>query len=256
MSVIIENKVQSSIPTLHVYDISNLEKKPVVLILHGYTGTKEGNIEIAYKLAKEGFYTITFDAVQHGELKNEKFDKLNQLEKDRSILGIMVETANFINTLVNCNADNVNIDIERIALIGFSMGGNIIYYYISRMLLCNVKAVVPFISTPVWGNAYKKYIETTEGAEQYFDKESLEDIYNIQPSNYCNNLMDLPMYIIIGEEDESVPVKDMEDFYNMIKENYIDKSKISFEIQKGIGHSVSPQAFDKSVTWLKSYLIK
>lgn len=254
MRVAIERKVQSKIPTLHIYNMCCNEKKPVIFILHGYTGIKENLIEIGYGYARNGYYVILFDALHHGELKENEFEQLNQLEKDSSIVDTMIETAKFINILINDNSNNPLVDIDRVALIGFSMGGNIIFEYISKMLSERVKVVIPCISTPVWGRAFIKYVERTPGSENYFDTKRIEEIIQIQPSNFIEDIKELPILIVIGEEDQTVPLEDINEYYNTLLENYNYKNKICLEIQKGVGHYVTSESLEKMELWIKEYL--
>lgn len=202
MKIIIESKEQRKIPTLHIYNACCREKSPVILILHGYMGKKENHINLAYDYAKSGYYVILFDSFHHGGLKDKNFERLSRLEKDSTIIDIMLETAKFINALIDANINNPLADINRVALIGFSMGGNIIYQYISKMLSKRVKAAL----------------------------------------------------MVIGEEDQSVPVDDMIAYCESLRNNYNDKSKVCLEIQKGVGHHVTPESLKKIELWLKKYL--
>ena len=254
MQIVIERKEQNKIPTLHIYNICCDKRKPIIFILHGYTGKKENLIEMAYGYARESYYVILFDALHHGELKDKEFEQMSQLEKDSTLVYIMIETAKFINALIDNNINNFRVDINRVALIGFSMGGNIIFEYISKMLSKRVKVAIPCISTPVWGKAVIRYTERTPGAERYFDVKRIREIMKIQPSNFTEGIKELPILIVIGEEDQIVPVDDIKTYYKNLLQNYNDTSKICLEIQKDVGHNITSDSFKKIELWIKKHL--
>lgn len=254
MKVMVESKEQSKIPTLHVYKVGSGAKQPVIFILHGYTRRKENYLEMAYGYAREGYYVILFDALHHGELKTKEFDQLSQVEQDSLIVEIMVETAKFINVLIDDNDANPQVDINRVALIGFSMGGNIIFQYLAQLLSERIKVAVPCKATPAWGKALARFTQSTPGAERYIDAKRIAEVTAMQPSNFPECIKDLPVLMVIGDEDPLVPIDDVMAYYRRLQQNYSDQGRICLEIQKGVGHVVAPESFRKIESWIKKYL--
>lgn len=138
MEVIYEDRYRRKkihgIPTLNLYNSEGDSKKPAVILLHGLNGSKENYLFESYKFAKNGFYAISFDAFNHGEIISDEFEKLNFWEKAAYLPSIILETTNYIDKIISECKDNDLIDSDNIALAGFSMGGSSIYNY-----LCNNK---------------------------------------------------------------------------------------------------------------------
>lgn len=253
MDVVVKDMLQSRIPTLHVYNRSGVRRKPVIFMLHGYMEKKESLLEYAYGYAREDYYLVLFDALHHGDAAVD-FQCLSEPEKADKFIGILTESAKYIQILVDGNSNNPRADMNRIALIGRSMGGMIIYQYLAHQSSGRIKAAIPCISTPAWGAPFRRYVENTPGAEKYFDEARLEEIERNQPSNFLKNLSDLPLLMMIGEKDPRMNAEDMQVFYASLLPNYVDKEKLRLEVHKGVGHAVTAEMLQKMLLWIKKYL--
>jgi predicted esterase len=249
--VLMKYETIDNVPTLHLFDEIKTSKKPLVIFLHGYGEKKEENLKLAYKLAMNGAYIVLFDANNHGERQTEEYRKLSNLEKDSLIMRTMIETAKSIDRIIDSISCIPFVEISRTALIGFSMGGNIIYYYISKLYTYAISVVIPCISTPVWGNAFRSYAKQNNGASRYFTEERLKEIEINQPSNNIENYRGQNILVIIGENDPRVNIGEMEEFYKRIKQKAKNSDLI---IQKDIGHRVTDQSKEAIINWIKKHL--
>lgn len=254
MKIVIESKRQSGIPTLHMYRSPRRGKLPVVFLIHYYTGRKESLIDVAYRYAREGWYVIQYDSPHHGELEEAEYSRLGQIEKDTMVPDIVAESAGFIDAIIRDTSNAPGVDMERIALVGFSMGGLIIYQYLAHHLSGRIKAAVPCISTPVWEPEFRKYAESAPGAENIINEKWLKEIAKRQPSNFISDLGDLPLLMIIGGDDPEISVEEMKSFYQKLLPRYKDASRLSLVVKKGVGHSVTSDSHQLIIDWIKKYL--
>ena len=194
----------------------NPDKKPIVICEHGLSGSKADYQELAKVLAQNGYYVLTPDAYQHGD--RTEGDELTVVEA-------AVVTAGEVDKLLNYCEQLPNVDINRIGMIGFSMGGMVCYYYIANGTY-QIDAASIVCSTPDWeeliGNtvAYSKYVhgETKmiltpwgKGAVNKFIKEHSPMDSLLSRSTGTDYL------IISGKTDELMPFTGSVDFYTKMK---------------------------------------
>lgn len=162
--------------------LSNISNKPLVIFINGMDNIKEAEGHSQGTLfQKHGFNFFTFDGIGQGEMwKNIKFD-VREYHKVVSIIIDWFEKQQIY-----------DIDIERIALVGFSLGG-----YLAPMSAAYDKRVKCVIGNsglvyiggvsglkrlnPIWqrGVTYMTGCATLEEAVNYFDWD-IEESPNLQ----------------------------------------------------------------------------
>jgi dienelactone hydrolase len=104
-------------------------RRPVVIILHGTGGKKEGNLALAKMLASKGFLAVAPDGRYHGERSkkgtgtDDYFPAIAQAFKDGKSHPWLYDTAYDVMRLIDYLQTRVDVDPKRIGLIGFSKGG-------------------------------------------------------------------------------------------------------------------------------------
>jgi dienelactone hydrolase len=254
MKIVIESKRQRGIPALHMYRSPRRGRLPVVFLIHYHMGSKESLIDVAYRYAREGYYVIQYDSPHHGELEDIEYARLGEVEKDAMMPDIAAESAGFIDTIIRDNQGAHGADMERIALVGFSMGGLVIYQYLAHRLSGRIKAAVPCISTPVWEPEFREYAASVPGAENIFNEKWLKEVAEKQPSNFISDIADLPLLMVIGEDDTELSAEKMRSFYQKLLPHYRDKTRLRLVVQKGVGHSVTAESHQLIMDWIKKYL--
>ena len=61
------------VPGLLVKQSSLVGKQPVIIVLHGTGGNKEGQLQLLKELAAKNFVAVAIDGRYHGERTNERF---------------------------------------------------------------------------------------------------------------------------------------------------------------------------------------
>ena len=230
----------------HIDDISvieyfdttvNPDKKPIIICEHGLSGSKADYQAIAEVFAKSGYYVLTPDAYQHGD--RTEGDELTVVEA-------AVVTAGEIDKLLDYCRQLPDVDINRIGMIGFSMGGMVCYYYIANGSY-QIDAACIVCSTPDWeeliGNsvAYSKYVhgETRKVLTPWGKNAVNKFIRKHSPkASLLSKSTGTDYLIISGKEDNLMPFTGSVDFYTKMKNNGED---VSILLEEGHGHETTAE---------------
>ncbi|MDI1255942.1 MAG: alpha/beta fold hydrolase [Flavobacterium sp.] len=196
------------------------EKKPLLLLLHGYGSNEEDLFSFANELPEE-YYVISVRApydLQHGsyawyainfDADENKFSDHDQARKSRDLIADFVDgiTAKY------------DIDASNVTLIGFSQG-SILSYAVAL--------------------SYPQKIQRVVAMSGYLNQEILTE-------NYAkNDFSTLKFFISHGTVDQVVPVD-----WDRKSKPFLDNLNIeSVYKEYPIGHGVSPQNFFDLRDWL------
>lgn len=262
MKILIEERKVNGIPILDVYEPNTEQKKPIVIMLHPSNSRKERYIERAFEYAKNGFFVTVFDAYGHGELKDDG-DNIEIMSFDKEAINMKLktstETSKYINTIVESYEDNIYVDSNRIGLFGVSMGAYTIYYNIIKERNPKIKSAVCFIGSPSWASSVRRsYISYIKNKNIGINEEDIvkaeKYLESIEPLNFSKNLVDFPLLMLNGVEDEIVPIDNVRNAYIKLQENYTDRELIKFIEYEGVGHRHTMKMLDDAFAWLKKYV--
>ena len=124
---------------------------PTVLWFHGLSVDKETHRKELERIAGAGFLAVGVDAAGHGERRLPDLDARIDVSREETIrfmLGLVEETAREVPGIVKALVEEGLADAERVALVGISMGGYLVY----RALLeeSPVRAAVAILGSPEW----------------------------------------------------------------------------------------------------------
>jgi len=244
----------SDIPVIEMYVENPVRKLPMVIIVHGFTDSKEQILSHTYYFAKEGYFTVAFDACNHGEPETKQFGQFSYYEKGSHLFEIINKSSKCIDRMIEDYGGNHQADNDRIALIGFSMGGMIVYDYVLKSKSLKIKTAISIIATAVWGNPLRRDIAQYPDFAKYFDERKIVEIEGQQPSNFIENMKDFPLLMLNAELDEKMPIENVRWVYNEIRKRYTNKDLIKFVEYKGIGHTTTPQMLSEATKWIKKYV--
>ena len=183
-------------------DNENHQENPTILILHAITGKKENSTihYLAKNLPESGYSTLQFDFSGHGESEGrlEECTVSKQIKDIKAILS-NIKGINAKNLIVIGNSFSV------ITALGFAKNNP------------NVKGLI-LIS----GRA--EYLEYTINLEEigiryrlfedkFVDKSFIEDYKRYNPLKAISSIS-IPVLIVHGDKDKTVPVKNAQLFYN------------------------------------------
>ena len=148
------------------------ERHPLVLLLHGWSGSKEawhvdGNIHsggfMRRALIEAGYAILALDAATHGERTGEiDYQLVNAFDDPKApprrnyftFAEISIQTVKDYRRALDYLAQRKDIDMERIGLVGYSMGGMDAFYLLSvEPRVRAAVACVPPLLNPNYGPA-------------------------------------------------------------------------------------------------------
>ncbi len=238
------------IPLLQFYkeEISNA---PIIIFSHGFTNSKEYFKDEMEIYANLGFFVISIDNRGHGERKDIKFNeyvwdngKLNILK----IRQLINNTAFDIQKVINYYKRDPRINLERIAMIGVSMGGFITYRTVT--IDDRINPAICLISSP-------EYYDFPKDAPLIDDLKSKKALYEFSqknsPINFMEKYYNKNILIQIGENDTHLEKKKVYQFVEEI-ENKNQNGKIELIEYKNLSHEVTDEMYKKTREWINQYL--
>ena len=254
--ILIENKAVRGIPVLHLAKKSLFDDRlPFVMFMHGFTSAKENNLHYAYLLAEKGFRVVMPEAMYHGE-------RQGNISKEKLTIhfwDIVLQSIDELDILRQYYLENNLIDMDRIGLVGTSMGGIVTLGSLTRYKW--IKAAVSLMGMPY----YEKYalLQISEikkrGIKLPLKEEEiqalLEKLKELDLSRQPEKLNQRPLLFWHGKQDPIVPFTYTYDFYEKIKPLYEEKpKKLHFIVDEKSGHKVSREGVLKTVEWFETYL--
>lgn len=267
--IITEQYNIQDIPLFTVYP-EGLEDMPVVIYLHGYFGTRKQGLELGHRLAEQGIYFISFDAMDHGERQSIRaMDGARQvyppdtgLDTWLHMIEVVQQSCKDINLIVENLQNDPRADTKRLGVTGMSMGGYATYSILAQD--DRVKAAVPMIGLPaflkrfedVWleASTYSKWSDELCKSHEETLK-IMRNIADIDPEKRIKNFYPKPLLILAGDLDLDQPKKYTIDLYKELKSVYAQKSDhLKLSVHDGVGHYVSESMMEEACQWFIKYL--
>lgn len=254
MELLKEDKIIKDIPVL-TCKIDNNLNKPLVIISHGFTGSKQQFEENGYlkTLAEMGYYAVALDNRLHGSRPGPNFQStvINQNGKVNLLLlrKAMKDTADDIKVLVDEFSRENDIDKDRIAMIGVSMGGFITFR--SIVIDERIKVGIPIISSPYWDDIPGDVPTLTDDGSIKLELETYAQEY--QPSVCIDKFYPRSILMQIGDSDKHYDKEKVKDFYNKLKQFYGDhQERLKLIIYPDTKHELKEEMWNQAIQWLKS----
>lgn len=225
----------NGIPTLEVYQ-ENGQVKPLVMMLHGLNGYKEGNAYLMAMLAKNGYHAVSIDNQAHGDRES----------KEMSFYGIIKDTMYDVETVL-AYYDSLGMLIDNNFVVGgFSMGG-MISYMLGAYSSYQPKMIVGISSLGDFESIANSYLMSTRVKDgiayqdDSFKEENMIIASEVNPAKNIEGFKDNDILIYHSHDDSILPYANEESFYNMLMESGMNVEMVSFA---DAGHSV-PNDFIK-----------
>lgn len=248
-----EKKTIRGIPAI-ISRRDDKSKKPLVILSHGFTQSKDtysanGCLK---ELAELGYYAVAIDNRLHGDRPGPGFQAAvmnSSGEIDLLALRMaMKETADDVKLLIDDLSVLEEVDKERIAMIGVSMGGCITY----RTVVTDnrIKVGIPIISSPFWDDIPGDVkVQKTSEAE-------LEALYEkYQPSKHMDLFYPTALLIQVGEMDQHYNLNKVKRYYEEIANYYLDSpNKIKLIVYPDTKHEFTHIMWEQALQWLGSFI--
>lgn len=208
---------------------------PLVLWFHGFTVDKEVNRAELERLAAAGFLAAGVDAAGHGERRLPDFEARLDEPPDRvfrTMLELAARTADEVPSVVRALAEEGAADPERVAVVGVSMGGYVVYRAVG--VDPTIRAAVAILGSPEW----------PEGDS---------------PHRHRDALHRTALLSITAEKDENVPPDGARRLHREMAAERPDSSRHRYVELPGAQHLVNGEKWaalvDETVRWLTLHLV-
>ena len=278
------SEAQQRVPGLIVKQTSANQRSPVVIVLHGTGGNKEGQIPLLKDLAKLGFIAVAIDGRYHGERTKsgtgsaEYGDAMLRTYRTGKELPFLYDTCWDVMRLLDYLETRSDVDAKKIALIGFSKGG--METYLTAAVDPRVAAAIPFIGVQSFrwaleNNSWQSRVGTFQAAieaaakdegvteinakfvQKFYDR-VMPGIYNKFDGNQMTPLIaPRPLFVINGDSDARTPMPGLMICIDAINKAYgKNKDKFTFKAQPKTGHAVTDESRQEAIAWLQKWLTK
>ncbi len=258
-------------------------RRPVVVVLSGTGGTKEGQLPVLKTLARLGFVAISIDGRYHGERQTGTGATqyvAAMLETYRTGKGrpFLYDTVWDLMRLVDYLETRPDVDAKRIGMTGFSKGG--METYLTAAVDPRIAVAVPMIGVQSFNWAlehdmWMSRVGTFQAAVDEAAKEAgvspidaafIRSFYDrVVPGIYTQFdgpamvplIAPRPLLVINGDSDARTPLSGLMDCITPTEQAYkrahaADKFKLY--LQKDTGHTVKPEALQAAVDWFVKWL--
>lgn len=212
------------------------EKLPLVVFMHGVTGSKEVMAYVLALIADAGYKAVSFDLPGHGE----------RTDGPRMFLDVLEEGAKDLDKLLDYYTMTGWADTERLGIGGFSAGGIVAYEYAMEgehhpQLLLPVSTVADWNDMQGSGLLKLCYENSSIIAPIKMEAEVNQQLIQDNPYGDVSNLKDVTVLIAHGKEDKvfnyNCAVKVNKDLLSLGNDN------VSLVLYDGLGHNFSTQYF-------------
>jgi len=263
-------------------------KHPVVIVLHGTGGTKEGQLPVLKQLAAKGFLAVAIDGRYYGDREkavkgqNKYVEAIIQAwqsnDKSRQEHPIFYDTAYDSWKLVDYLLTRADVDPKRIGMMGVSKGG--IETILAASVDTRIKVAVPVIAAQSFkwsleNDRWQGRAKTIWNAHLQVAKDLGDSSVNKKNvSAFWNKLIpgitdefDIPsmirlfsprpLLVLNTEEDQNCPLPGAKLAFEAATNTYrgdgaLDKLKIDIELHQP--HRYTPKHMDMTIEWFKKWL--
>mgnify|MGYP003337881100 FL=1 len=262
-------------------------KFPVVIVLHGTGGNKEGMMSWLTELAKKGVAGLAIDARYHGERNGAKnkaegyTEAITRAWRDKSPNREhpwFYDTSYDLWRLIDVIEKRDDIDASRIGMLGTSMGG--IQTWLAASVDERVKVAAPLIGVQslrygLENDGWHARANTVRKAHEEAAKDLGEPMVNARVAKELWNrvipgitdrfdgpaMLPLfaprPLYIGNGEKDPNCPIIGAKLAFAAAEKAYAAKGasdKLKIDVAAGVPHKVTNEQKADSIAWCVRWL--
>jgi dienelactone hydrolase len=259
-------------------------RRPVVIILHGTGGNKEGMQALLTPYAERGFVAVAIDGRYHGERTKagrgsaEYSEAMLRTYRTGKEHPFLYDTVWDIMRLLDYLETRKDIDPKRIGMMGISKGG--METYLAAAVDSRVAVAVPCIGVQSFrwaldNNTWKNRVETFQAAINGAAKDDgvaeinadfVRKFYDrVVPGIYSQFdgpamlplIAPRPLLVINGDSDARTPVQGVQECAAAASNAYARAKaadKFVLHLQEKTGHAVNPKARQLALDWFIKWL--
>ena len=276
---------EQRVPGILVKQSKLTGRRPVVIVLHGTGGNKDGQLALLKELARLGFVGVAIDGRYHGERAEGSKGatayvaailRTYRTGKERPFL---YDTVWDVMRLIDYLETRADVDPRRIGLMGFSKGG--METYLTAAVDPRVAVAVPCIGVQSFrwaleNNAWQSRVETFQAAinsaakdegvtevnaefvRKFYDRVVPGIISQFDGPEMLPLIAPRPLLVINGDSDARTPLPGLKECAARARQAYREgRAEDRFEllIQERTGHAVTPAARQAALSWFTKWLM-
>ena len=259
-------------------------QQPVLIVLHGTGGNKEGQTPLLKELAMKGFTAVAIDGRYHGERVTkgarsaEYVNAILRTWRTGEEHPFLYDTVWDLMRLIDYLETREDVDRDRIGMIGFSKGG--METYLAAAVDPRIAVAVPCIGVQSFrwaleNGAWKSRVETFQAAIDTAAKEAglaeitpdfVRQFYDrVAPGIYGQfdgpEMLPLiaprPLLSINGDSDPRTPRPGVMECAEAARKAYAAKNapeRFALHLQENTGHKVTAPALQLAISWFEKWL--
>jgi dienelactone hydrolase len=259
-------------------------RRPVVIILHGTGGNKEGMQGLLTPYAERGFVAVAIDGRYHGERTKtgkgsaEYSEAMLRTYRTGKEHPFLYDTVWDIMRLLDYLETRKDVDAKRIGVMGISKGG--METYLAAAVDSRIAVAVPCIGVQSFrwaldNNTWRYRVETFQAAINGAAKDDAVTEINadfvrkfydrVVPGIYSQFdgpamlplIAPRPLLVINGDSDARTPVKGIQECADAATNAYQRAKaadKFVLHLQEKTGHAVNPAARQLALDWFVKWL--
>lgn len=208
------------------------ESSPLVIVQHGYSGSKETDLPYGEMYAQVGYRVAVTEADLHGERSSEAGRKAFEDNFPVTFGNLVEQTSLEIRRVID------ELGNGPVAMNGISMGGFITFLTASQD--DRVAVACPHIGSPYcfW--------------HSYHGEPEASRILDLNPLDHPERLLGTALLVQNGVLDETVPIAPARELCEKLKA--LGHPRLRFAPYEGVGHETPDAMHREALAWTQRYL--
>lgn len=248
---VIEREIKiGDIPVMVLTPRGETTPYPTIIFYHGWSSTADKQKFRAYIFATLGYQVLIPTSIYHGE--RNPIDYTISENAGKYLWRVILKNIEEFNIIIDYAVNNLQVDKDRIAVMGHSMGG-----FTSSGIFAhnkNIKTAVILNGSCDYGHSNRSFSETFKISMDVFPKELMQEIEKYDPMNNLDKIIDRPILMLHGDSDSLIDVNVQRDFYAKVSPMYKYSSKIKYIEYPKLNHLVTTNMMEDIAIWCEEFL--
>lgn len=258
-------------------------RRPVVVVLHGTGGNKEGQLDFLKELAAKGFIAVAIDGRFHGERQTgtgtaNYVNAMLQTYRTGKGRPFLYDTVWDVLRLIDYLETRSDVDKTRIGVMGISKGG--METYLAAACDTRIAVAVPLIGVQSfrWALDHEMWMSRVGTFQSAVDSAAKDAGVTAINASFIRTFYDRvvpgiytdfdgpamlpliaprPLLVINGDSDARTPLPGVRECVTAAEQAYQQakaSTKFAVYLQKDTGHAVTPTARQQTIEWFLTWL--
>lgn len=220
------------------------ENTKTIIHYHGWTSNVDKFLSYAKLFAAKGYQVILPEVIHHGER-----EKIEDTLDEMIFLKVVVHTIEEYDIIHKYLVENEMINKDKLILTGHSMGGFIVN--ILRGLKSNLISSISFNGIGNIFDLSPKEVGDFEGKIE--DAKIVNRIIELNPASNYQRYDGKQMYVLIGEQDNTVQPSNMEKLFDEMKKSSLNLDNIEIKYFPDANHDMNMSMVKSALKYVEKF---